>query len=50
MIIIKIVKLNIIFSQPLFSIFEEDRRFELDSLSPLDWRKISTASRIDRII
>lgn len=48
--IIKIVKLNKTFSQPLFSVLELDKRLELDSVSPLDWRKIKTANRIERII
>ena len=48
--IIKIVKLNMTFSQPLFSVLLVDRILELDSLSPFDCRKIKTARVIERII
>ena len=47
---IKIVKLNITFSQPLFSTVVEERIFDLDSVSPFDWRKIRALNRIERII
>lgn len=36
MIIIKIVKLNITFSQPLFSTVVDERILDLDSVSPFD--------------
>ena len=48
-IIIKIVKLNIIFSHPLFSTVVEDRMFDRDS-ELLFWRKIKTVKKIDNII
>jgi hypothetical protein len=46
---IKIVRLNITFSQPRFSgtLFI---RLDLDSVSPLDWRKIKTERVSERII
>jgi len=36
MTMIKIVKSNITFSQPLFSTVVEERIFDLDSVSPFD--------------
>ena len=46
----KIVKLNIIFSQPLFSTVVEERILDPDSVSPFDWRKIRVLNSIERII
>jgi hypothetical protein len=47
---IKIVKLNITFSHPLFSTVVEERILDLDSVSPFDWRKIRVLNKIDRTI
>ena len=47
--IIKIVKLNIIFSQPRFC-GAGDIRLERDSLSPFVWRKTRAARVIERMI
>lgn len=50
MIKIKIVKLNITFSQPLFSKLTVERMLDRDSLLPLDWRKIRVVKIIDKRI
>jgi len=48
--IIKMVRLNITFSQPRFSTGALFIRLDLDSVSPLDWRKISVDRVRERII
>lgn len=45
-----IVRLNITFSQPLFSKLTADIMLDLDSDSPFDWRNIKVAKVKDRII
>lgn len=44
------VKLNIIFSQPRFWTATLFIRFDLDSVSPLDWRNIRTERVIEMMI
>jgi hypothetical protein len=44
------VKLNITFSQPLFSELTTDIILERDSVSPFDWRKMRVANIRERMI